>query len=149
MKKLYAAAVATVLGCSIGILAQEVRRDGKWEVTTLMSMPNMPAPMPPSTNTVCVTKEDAADPQKAAQSAVPAGRGPAQNDCKMSDYKVVGSRVSYTMTCTTPQAMKMSYDVVYGVDKYDGTITMDVARGGQTMQMTQKVSAKRLGDCVK
>ena len=146
MKKLVTAAVATVIGCSLVVLAQEARRDGKWEVKTEMSMPGMQ--MPATTSTQCITKEEAADPQKSALAA-PAGRGGSQSDCKVSDYKTVGNKVTYTMTCTTPQPAKMTAEIVYGVDKFDGTMTMDMARGGQSMAMTMKYSGKRLGDCVK
>jgi len=148
MTKLVTVAVATLIGCSLVVLAQEARRDGKWEVKTEMSMTGMNMQMPATTTTQCVTKEEAADPQKSALAA-PAGRGGAQDDCKVADFKMVGNKVTYTMKCTTPQPMTGSAEIVYGVDKYDGTMKMDMARGGQTTTMTMKYSGKRLGDCVK
>jgi len=38
----------------------------------------------------------------------------------MSDYKVTGSKVTYTMKCDAPQAMTMAADFTYGVDTYEG-----------------------------
>src|SRR5690349_2720699 len=64
--------VAIVVGVAVGIAGPDVRRDGRWEVKMEMMMPNMPMAMPPTTVTQCVTKEDAADPQKAM---APQGRG--------------------------------------------------------------------------
>ena len=150
MNRRTATALALV-GISVSLVAQGPRRDGKWEVTTQMSMEGMPAGMPPTTMTQCITKEDAADPQKAVPQP-PAGRGgQAPSDCKMSDYKTEGSKVTYTMTCSSPQQVVMKGEVVYGADKFDGTTTMNVAmgRGGQPMNMTMKMTGKRLGDCVK
>jgi hypothetical protein len=125
------------------------RRDGNWEVTIEMQMPNMPAgmSMPPMKTTQCVTKEDAADPNKAA----PRGpqRGGPPPDCKVSDYKAEGNKVSYKMVCTGAQPMSGNAEFVYGTDSYTGTMTMNLERGGQGMAMTQKYTGKRLGDCAK
>ena len=148
MKKLCVAALTAVLGCSLVILAQEIRRDGKWEVTQEMSMPGMNMNMPATTTTQCITKEEANDPQKTVMQA-PAGRGGAQSDCKAEDYKIVGNKVSYTLKCTTPQPVTGKAEFTYGADKYDGTMTMEMSRGGQQMTMNMKYSAKRVGDCVK
>lgn len=148
MNRRTATALALV-GISVSLVAQGPRRDGKWEVTTQMSMEGMPA-MPPTTMTQCITKEEAADPQKAVPQP-PAGRGGAPSDCKMSDYKTEGSKVTYTMTCSSPQQVVMKGEMVYGADKFDGTTTMNMAmgRGGQPMTATMKMAGKRLGDCVK
>src|SRR5436853_853042 len=138
--------IAMLAGLSLAVVfAQEVRRDGKWEITQQMSMPGMQ--MPATTITQCITKEDLADPQKQMQQ--PPQRGAAQSDCKVYDYKVDGNKVSMKMTCTTPQAMVATTEMTYGVDKYDGTMKMEMNRGGQQMTMNMKMTGKRLGDCTK
>jgi len=134
------------------VFAQGARRDGKWEVTTTMEMPGMPAGrgMPAMTTTQCITKEQAADPQKMYSQQVPQ-RGGQQSDCKVSDFKNTGNKVNWTIKCTTPQAVDGTGEVTYGTDTYEGVMTMNMqmARGGQTtpMQMTMKMNGKRLGDC--
>src|SRR3954468_9757427 len=106
------ATTAAVIGISVSLLAQGARRDGKWEVTTEMSMQGTPAGMmPPTTVTQCITKEEAADPQKAVPQP-PAGRGGPPSDCKMSDYKADGNKVTYTMACTTPQPATVKGEIV-------------------------------------
>ena len=55
--------------------AQGPRRDGKWEVKMQTEMPGMPMQMPPVTLTQCITKEQAADPQKSMPQVGPGGRG--------------------------------------------------------------------------
>ena len=135
-----------VAGISVAVFAQAPRRDGKWEVTSEMMMSGMQ--MPATTVTQCITPAEAADPAKSVPQP-PAGRGGrgADPSCKMSDYKVTGNKVTYTMKCDAPQAMTMTGEMTYGVDKYDGTMTMNMDRGGQPMAMTIKLTGKRLGDC--
>jgi hypothetical protein len=87
MKKLGSTVGVALVGLSLGMLAQSPRVDGKWDVKMEMGIPGMAMPMPPTTTTTCITKEEAADPQKLAP---PQGRGSA-GDCKVSDYKVAGS----------------------------------------------------------
>jgi hypothetical protein len=142
-------AATAIAGISAVMFAQAPRRDGQWEVKMEMSMPGMQ--MPATTTTQCISPADAADPMKSAPQ-MPAGRGGrggADPSCKMSDYKVTGNKVTYTMKCDAPQAMTMAAEFTYGVDTYDGTMTMNVDRGGQPMAMTMKYSGKRLGDCTK
>ena len=145
MKKLMIVTVA-VVGCSMMMWAQAVRRDGRWEVTSQMSMTGMNMNMPPTTMTQCITKEDVDDPSK---QMAPQGRGGAAPDCKMSDFKVDGNKVSYKMVCTSPQPATATAEMIYGVDKFDGTMTMEMNRGGQQMTMINKMTGKRLGGLTK
>jgi Protein of unknown function (DUF3617) len=146
--RLRALVVAVVVaGISAAVFAQGPRRDGKWEVKTEMQMPGMQ--MPPTTTTQCITPADAADPTKSVPQA-PAGRGargPADPSCKVADYKVTGNKVNYTMKCEGAQPMTMNAELTYGVDTYDGMMTLNVDRGGQPTTINIKMSGKRLGDC--
>jgi hypothetical protein len=116
-----------------------------------MEMPGMPQgmSMPPFKSTQCITREEAGDPNKMIPQR-PAGRGGANpNDCTVSDYKVDGNKVSWSMKCEGAQPMSGTGEFVYGTDSYTGTMKMDMARGGQPMAVTMKYTGKRLGDCVK
>ena len=124
-------------------LAQGPRRDGEWEVKMEMNMPGMPAGMPAMTSKQCITPGDAADPQKAMP---PQGRGGNPGDCKVSDYKVDGNRVTWSMKCEGRQPMTGTGEIVYGDNAYTGTMTMDMQ--GRSA-MTMKYTGKRLGDCTK
>jgi hypothetical protein len=136
-----AATLAAAFVLSASGAAQEPRRDGNWQVTMEMEMPGMPQRMPPMTMTQCVTKEDAADPAK----ALPQGRGGPPNNCKVTDQKIDGNKVTWSMKCAPPEEMSGTGEFVYGADSYTGVMKMN--RQGQTM--TMKYSAKRLGDCTK
>ena len=97
------ACFTVVVGLAVSALAQAPRRDGRWEVKTEMEMPGMPMKMPAMTSTQCITKEQVEDPQR----SVPQGRG-APNNCKVSDYKVTGNKVTSVSPkrCGVPGAVR-------------------------------------------
>ena len=135
--------MSAVLVLSIVALAQGPRRDGQWEVKMEMDMPGMPAAMPAITSTQCITPEDAKDPQKAMPQQ---GRGRGNSgDCKVSDYKIDGNKVSWAMKCEGQQQMSGTGEFTYAADTYTGVMKMDM--GGRSM--TMKYSGKRIGDCTK
>ena len=156
MKLAYAAVVALVVAGSVSLIAQVgggPRRDGNWDITMEMQMPgmpNMPAgmSMPPIKTTQCITREEAADPSKSLPKP-PAGRGGPAQDCKVSDQKAEGNKVSWAMVCTGANPMTGTGEIVYATDSYTGTMVMNMARGGQMTAMTMKYTGKRLGDCTK
>lgn len=160
MKIACALVSASVLAMSLPVFAQAggPRRDGNWQITVQMEMPGMPAgmTMPPQTMTQCITPQDAADPSKTIPQQ-PQGRGgAAQSDCKVSDYKTEGNKVSWKMTCTTPRPVTGTGEFVYEKDSYTGTMTMDMGAGagrsgaaGGAMTMKMNYTGKRLGDCTK
>jgi hypothetical protein len=132
--------VGLALCLSVTALAQ-IRRDGRWEVKVETDMPGMPAGTPPATTIQCITPLDATDPQKTMP---PGGRGPA-GGCKVSDYKTVGYKVSWSLTCEGDEPMTGTAQLVYDGGAFTGVITMD--RDGSSMAM--KYTGKRIGDCIK
>jgi hypothetical protein len=126
-----------LVGFAGSSFAQTPRQDGNWEVTMEVEIEGMPA-MPSKTMTQCVSKEDVADPQKPLL-------GRASGNCTVSDHKVEGHRVSWSMKCEPPEAMTGTGEIVYGDDAYTGTLK--IVREGRTI--TMKYAGKRLGDCTK
>jgi hypothetical protein len=150
MKTRLLLAVITLSVAALPALAQGPRRDGKWEVKAEIEMPNMPnmpagMQMPAFTTTQCITPEEAKDPQKSMPQGGRGGRGAVPENCKVSDYKVDGNKVSWSMKCEPPQEMTGTGEFTYSGDTYTGVMTMN--RGGQ--MMTMKYSGKRIGDCDK
>lgn len=153
MKTWFGLVAAVVLAASIPAFAQAPsgpRRDGNWQITIQMDMPGMPSGMPPMTMTQCITPQEAADPEKTLPQR-PGGRGgAAPNDCKITDYKTVGNKVSWKMTCTGARPMTGAAEFIYDKDSYTGTMTMDMGQGGPAGgSMSMKYTGKRLGDCTK
>jgi len=143
MTKNLSVALFIVVSVAAFAFAQGPRRDGEWEVSAQMSMPGMPVNMPPMMSKQCITPAEAADPQKAMP---PQGRGAGPNDCKVSDYKVDGNKVTWSMACEGRQPMTGKGELVYAENAYTGTMIMDMQGRGS---MTMKYAGKRLGDCKK
>ncbi len=137
------AVVVTGLALSAAAAAQQMpRQDGRWKVQIQMQLPNMPTALPPMTMEQCLTPEDVKDPMQTVPRTGPGTQG---GDCKMTDYQVAGSKVTWKMECTGSTAMTGTGEMVYADNAYAGTMTMNVQ--GQTM--TAKVNGVRLGDCTR
>jgi hypothetical protein len=136
----YLSVLLLCIASTVALGAQSPMRAGRWEVTTQMEMPNMPMKMPEMKSTQCVTPEQLKDPGSAVAGASSGPNGPV---CKMSDYKTVGSTVSWKVACSAPQNMSGSGELTFVGDTYTGTTKMTMPQG----EMTMKLSGKRLGDC--
>lgn len=111
-------------------------QEGLWEISSTMSMPGMPYKIPPTKVTHCYTKEDLKD----SRNAVPKQQG----DCKVTDMKSSGNRVTWKMVCTGQSAGKGEGEIIYnGPTAYEGKMKMET----QGMVMTSKYKAKRIGVC--
>ena len=137
--------IALAMLATAAIIAQPRMRPGQWEVSMQMAMPNMPAgfQMPVQTMTSCITPEQANDPANAAPRQGGRGRG-GKDDCKMTDQKVTGNTITYSMTCTSPEKMTATGEMTFtGDDSYTNNLKLAMAQGEMTMKMT----GKRTGDC--
>ena len=116
--------------------AKSPMKPGKWQVTMKMEMAGMPAAMPPTTFTNCVTKEEAENPQP-----------PKRNDqnCEVTNYKLDGSTVTWSIKCTGKVEATGEGKMTFKDDAYEGTTHMKV----NDMEMTQHFTGKYLGECDK
>ena len=134
---LFAVSVFAVL-----LLAQAQMKPGRWEVTMQMDMPGLPVKMPATKTTSCITPQQAETPGGTLSS--PGGRGRGGNeDCKTTDQKIDGNKVTWKMACTGANAMTGDGEMVFNGDSYAGKMNMNMAQGQMTMQYT----GKRIGDC--
>ena len=108
-------------------------KDGLWEITIEIEMPGMPMKMPAMTHTQCITSEN----------AVPDSSQPGQ-ECKIIENHVDGDTVTWRMECNTPEGKaEAAGEITYTDDTFKGTIKMNM----QGMEMLQKLSGKRIGEC--
>ena len=123
----------------INVASAEIK-EGQWEITTKTEMKGMKMQMPATTMKQCVTKKDPV-PQKQEKGT----------DCKMTDQKVAGDTVTYTMECKTPDStMVSSGKMTYKTNTFNGTTNTTIqAKGQPQMQMTSTMSGKYLGPCPK
>ena len=138
--------LATVAFCALfaaSLLAQDLMKPGRWETTTQMDMPGLPVKMPEMKATSCVTPDQAKNPGGTVQNATWRGRGRGNDNCKTSDQKVDGNKVTWKIACTGADAMTGEGEMVFSGDSYAGKMTMSMAQG----QMTMQYSGKRIGEC--
>lgn len=125
----------------IGVQAAEPNmKDGLWEITTKMEMKGMPGNIPPSVTKQCLTKKD----------SVPQGKEKNPN-CKMTDQKVSGNTVTWTMVCKEKEGtVESKGSITYKGDTFDGTTTTVIKdKTRKAQQFSTKMSGKRLGPCDK
>ena len=134
---LFAALVAITSFAVAGAAQQHPQKPGKWQVKVEMEIPGMPQKPPAQTMEACVTEEDLKNPEKLL-SSMPS------TDCKISDYKVKDSTVSYNLSCPSQQ-LTASGEMKYTGDTFEGTMKTKV--GGQ--EMNAKYTGKWLGTCTK
>ena len=124
--------VVLLLVPSAAALAQGT--DDQWEITSKMEMPGMPMAMPAQVTRACVGK-NAKDDELI----------PRQGDCKVVESKRTGNKLTYKMTCTTPEPTTVEGETQFGSGAYDGKMRMTMTKSNHSMQMTY--SGKRVGGC--
>lgn len=134
LKKLFAASIILLIAISISFAGSGPNmKEGLWEITTKTKMPGME--MPPMKHTQCITKND----------LVPQSSRPGQ-ECKITETKVIGNTVSWTMQCKTQGGeMKGTGKITYSGDSFKGTMIMSMPQAN--MKITSHISGKRIGDC--
>jgi hypothetical protein len=109
-------------------------QEGLWQITIKMEMPGMPMSMPTMTHTQCITNEN----------MVPRGSPQQADECKITETKVEGDTVIWTMECDSPEGKARSTGkITYSGDTFKGTIKMTM----QGMETIQHISGQRIGNC--
>jgi uncharacterized protein DUF3617 len=125
-----------VLAIAATPAAQAQGTDDLYEVTVKMEMAGMPMQMPAMTQRSCV-KKGGSDAESV----------PHQDNCKVTDAKRTGNKVTFAMVCTGRDAMTGKGEITYAGDAYNGTIRLRGKMEGQDMEMTQAIAGRRVGAC--
>ena len=136
MKRTVYVVLGALLLVSSSAFAADSIREGYWEVTSQTEMPGMPMKIPASTIKHCYTKEDVKDQKKVIAR---------DKNCTMTDYKVVGNKVTWAMKCTGQGAGTFNGETIFSADAYTSTMKMK----SQGQNMTVKVKGKLIGECPK
>jgi len=125
--------------------AAPVMQPGLYEITAQMVMKGMPMQMPASSFRRCITPQDIAD-----GSAYASGRD--NKDCTISHFKQSGNSISYDFSCVMQghgsmvgRASGSSHASGYDMQTNGHFVPAMEGMG----EFSQKMSAKRLGDCGK
>lgn len=113
-------------------------QEGLWEITSVSEMPGMPV-MPQVKQNQCMTNND----------YVPHSKEEKDNACKVSDLKTSGNTVTWKMECKSSEGeMDGSGKITYNKDKFDGIVVVNMQMPGMgKMQMTNKMTGRRIGNC--
>jgi hypothetical protein len=130
---LVAAVVVLTLPLAFRATADAQDAGELWETTSQMSMPGMPMQMPATTLKVCSAKEWKEPP----------GASDKQRNCKSSNMKTVGNKITWDMVCTGPTMTGTGEIVRDGTDSYNGAIKFTAPQG----TMTVKLTGRKLGGC--
>lgn len=127
-----AAAASLVLLALVPALAADEPPGILWETTSQTVMEGMPMQMPARTMKICAPKVWTRPPAGGDQS------------CKTSNFKVVGSKASWTVECTGEMAMSGVGEMTFnGTDSYSGFVRLRA----EMMSMTVNLSGKKIGVC--
>lgn len=135
MKAIFALCVAAA--CAPALAAQ--LEPGEWEFTSTSTSRLFPRPQTHSFKR-CITKEDAADPDR--WMAKPGQQG----DCKLTPGKKTADTYSWEMECPKANmrgtgSARMSRGAMEGETHMTGEIQ------GQKFELRTKVTGRRLGPC--
>ena len=135
------AIILALVWCGGSYAADPNMKDGLWEITTKTEMKGMPGNIPPTTMKQCLTKKDSV-PQEDK------GKNP---NCKMTENKVSGDTVTWTMLCKEKDGtMENKGQMTYKGDTFDGKSVMTMKdKSGKAQVITSKMTGKRLGPCDK
>ncbi len=113
--------------------AAEMMKPGLWEITTSMEMPGMPMQIPAQTMRHCYTEQEIREQPV-----------PKDQNCKMTDLKTTGNKVSWKLECTGEMAGTGEGEIIHrGDSAYEGKALIRT----QGMAMTTKYQGKRVGPC--
>jgi len=119
-------------------------KEGEWGVSYRMEVVGMPFPMPPITmkKTMCLSQKDYI-PDNAQQG----------QDCKISDQKVTGNTVTWTMHCKTRDGTIVGQGkITYHGDRYDGQMEAKLIASDKSdmpIRYRYDMKGERLGACSK
>jgi hypothetical protein len=106
-------------------------------MTFKMDMAGMPMAMPARTQQICKPKSTGSDEDLV----------PKERDCRVTDVKRSGNRMTFTMICEGKDKLTGTGDITSDRDSYQGTMRMQGTMDGSPVNMTQTFSGKRLGTC--
>ncbi len=135
--------VAAVLIATIATpaaFAQDVS-PGLWEITMETRIPGSDVQaVPPSQMTQCLKASDAA-------ALVGAISNPGARDCSYTEKNYSGNTFRFAMVCSGAFALKTRGEFSFMSTSLSGTITAIANVGGQATELTNKVTARRIGGC--
>jgi Protein of unknown function (DUF3617) len=145
LKQHAAVAVIVIAGWSASLQAAAPNfKEGEWGVRYRMEVVGAPFPMPPIT----ANKSMCLDGKNYVPDTTQEGQ-----DCKVSDTRVTGDTVSWTLRCTTREGtIEGQGKITYRGERYDGTMDaklVSAGNPGMPIHYRYTMEGQRLGNCKK
>jgi hypothetical protein len=129
------AAVLALLVFATG--AAQAGTGNLYSVTSKMEIQGMPFSMPPRTTEVCGPKDTASEKMV-----------PHDENCRVDDFRVVGNKSTFRMTCTGEMPMTATGEFERLANEgYRGTMRAKTQMEGQPMDMTMTFEGRKLREC--
>lgn len=117
---------------------------GLWEITVESRVAAMPDFAPaPVTLKQCLTEADTRDPGKLLGGMA----NPGATDCTYTDKSYAGNSFRFSMQCAGSYSLQSRGEVSFSADAMSGFINARANLGGEKIEFSNKVSARRLGGC--
>lgn len=142
-RALWATFAALLAASSVPALAADLS-PGLWEITLETQIAAQPGFKPePMRLKQCLTAADTKDP-----SALLGGlANPGASGCSYSDKSYSGNTFRFTMQCAGSFGMQSHGEVTFSADAMSGTVSATANVGGEKAELSNKISARRLGGC--
>jgi hypothetical protein len=117
---------------------------GMWEITLETRVAAQPGFTPePFRLRQCLSAADTRDP-----SALLGGMAnPGASGCNYSDKSYSGNTFRFSMQCEGSFGIQSRGEVTFSADTMNGTISAIANVGGEKTELSNKISARRLGGC--
>ncbi|HEX6828834.1 MAG TPA: DUF3617 family protein, partial [Burkholderiales bacterium] len=117
-----------------------VMEPGLWEVTARIHVPGSPIREATQTLRHCYTADELADTRNALPRAGPG--------CEVVDYRLSGNRATWSLACDGRARSSGGGEMLFGRYAYAATVWNEVTEQGRSIRVTQRIRAKRLGECL-
>jgi len=115
-------------------------KEGLWEISLQGEMGGQSLSSTPLVVRQCLNS-------RSVQDLMAQLNGVGGGGCQVSDFLEEAGRARWSMNCTGPVTLSGTGEVMIGQEAFNGTMSMLVAVGGQTVPLLQTFNARWVGDC--
>ena len=132
--------LALALSCWATSLFAQVK-PGLWEMQTYTEFGDVPA-RSPIVSRYCIAPDQVESPAQWTPRNIKGAR------CAVRDYVLKGDEATWSLHCESEPPMQGTGRLRVGAEHYEGSNRVELRRGAESMLMTQRYAARRVGECI-